>query len=58
MESEGFRKGQEYYRNSISNGKILETENPYEPDSQNYEDFWDGWVYEEDYVRLQRIRNE
>ena len=48
IKSSGYTTGRRHYRmykNGVRNESIYG--NPFEPGTYEYEDFWDGWVYEE-----------
>ena len=57
-ESDGFHKGQQncyrYFILRMRNDNYIG--NPFEPGFTNYEDFWDGWVYQRDKINSSRSR--
>lgn len=52
-ESPGFKSGREAYRYWATEARACSS-NPFDPSDTNYDDYWDGIVYEKDLTKNRR----
>lgn len=54
----GFKTGQKFFRERAAKLKSKEDcENPFEPMTQDYEDFWDGWCVAREAYSMEEIQS-